>query len=284
MPYVYQPSGGYRRKRTVFKVARSEMPGLRRSGARTGWKSKKRLSQLVKRVVRGQAETKYVADQFDKNQNAALANVFALSALGAGALRFLPMIPRVSQGTDDNDRIGDTISPSGKVKTTLNFAINDDVSGSQQILVTVYYGTTKDRKSWENINPLSTDSFLDNGDGTNGSPTFTRVSAMSPVQKDLVTFKKIQFVLSKAQGRTGGDAGTGNFSANAGRSYRQITLTHAAPKKLKYSVGNDVYPSNYAPGFYVSLAYADGAVPVSEAHLRGLVNVTCRQHMWFKDM
>jgi len=283
MPYVYQPRVPGR-KRTIFKVAKTEMAGLRRSGVRSGWKSKKRLSALVKKVVRGQAETKYVADQYDKNQAAALPNVFSLATLGAGALRFLPMIPRLSQGTDDNERIGDSISPSGKVKTTLNFAINDDVSGSQQILVTIYYGTTKDRKTWENVNPLSTAQFLDNGDGTNGSPTFTRVSAMSPVQKDLVSFKKLQFVLSKAQGTTGGDAGTGNFAANSGRSYRQITLTHAAPKKLKYSVGNDVYPVNYAPGFYISLAYADGAVPVSEAHLNGLVNVTARTHMWFKDM
>lgn len=284
MPYVYQPRSGNRR-RTVFKVAKAEMPALRRGGAtQFGWKSKKRLTTLVKKVVRGQAETKYVADQFDKNSNAALANVFQLTALGVGALRFVPMIPRCVQGVDDNNRIGDVISPSGKVKTTLHFAINDDVVTSHQILVTVYYGVTKDRKSWDNINPLSTAQFLDNGDGTNSSPNISRITAMSPVQRDLVSFKKIQFVLSKATGSTGGDAGGGNAAANAGKSFRTITLTHSPPKKLKYSVQNDVYPVNYAPGFFIQLCYADGAVPESEARINGLVNISCRQHMWFKDM
>lgn len=283
MPYVYQPRVPGR-KRTIFKVARSSMPALRGAGVKTGWKSKSALRKMVTKLVKGQAETKYVADAWDRNANAALPSVWTVGSLGAGAARFLPMIPRCTQGTDDNERIGDTITPSGKVKTTLNFAINDDISGSHQILVTVYYGVTKDRKSWDNQNALSTASFLDNGDGTNTSPTFTRVSGMLPVQKDLVSFKKYQFVLSKAAGTTGGDAGTGNFSANAGKSYRSITLTHSPPKKLKYSVGTDNFPSNYAPGYFISLAYADGAVPHTEAYLNGLVNVTARTHMWFKDM
>lgn len=283
MPYVYQPRVPGR-KRTIFKVARSSMPALRGAGVRSGWKSKTALKKLVKKMVAGQAETKYVADQYNKNAGAALPNVWDVNSLGVGALKFLPMIPQVSQGTDDNERVGDTITPSGKIKTTLNFAINDDVSGSQQILVTIYYGTTKDRKSWESQNPLSTASFLDNGDGTNTGPTYTRVSAMLPTQKDLVTFKKKQFVLSKATGFTGGDAGTGNYAANAGRSYRSITLTAAPPKKLKYSVGNDTYPVNFAPGYFIQLAYADGAVPASGANLDRIVNVTSRNHMWFKDM
>lgn len=283
MPYVYQPRVAGRR-RTIFKVAKAEMPGLRRSGVRFGWKSKKRLNSLVKKIVRGQAETKYVADAYDKNGVAALPAVWNLTALGIGAARFLPMIPRTTQGVDDNNRLGDTISPSGKIKTTLNFAINDDVQVSQQILVTIYYGVTKDRKSWDNQNPLSTAQFLDEGDGTNTSPTFNRQTAMLPVQRDLVSFKKIQFVLSKAVGTTGGDAGTGNAAANAGRSFRAITLTHTPPKKLKYSVQNDTYPSNYAPGFFIQLCYADGALPADAAHLDGIVNVTARTHMWFKDM
>jgi len=282
MPYVYQPRVPGRR-RTIFKVAKSEMPGLRRAGVRHGWRSKKQLAAMVKKVVRGQAETKYVADNYDKNGAQDLPTIWNLTNVGLNVLKFLPMIPRVTQGVDEFERIGDQVSPVGKLKTTLNFAYDDaDLSG-HQIKVEVYYGVCKERHSWENGNPLSTATFLDNGDGTNIAPSQARTSTMLPTDKRLVSFSKRTLILSKTSGTTGGLAGTGNFSANAGRSYKSLTLTHKPPAKLKYLTGTNLYPTNYAPGYYINLSFCDGTA-VAQGDIDKLVNISSRTHMWFKDM
>lgn len=282
MPFVY----GARRARggkKLMRVTKSEARQLRASGMRT-YGNKRSMALAVKRIVRGQAETKYVADNYDKNQVHDLPTVWTINDLGAGVLRFLPMIPRVQQGTDTNERVGDSVSPSGSLKTTLNFAYNDtDVSG-HQIKVEVWYGTCKSRKSWEGQNPLSTANFLDVGDGTNTSPGTVRERTLYPTDKKLVTFKKRTFILSKTAQTTGGDNGDGNFAANAGKSFRAITLYHKPPKKLKYVDGGDEYPSNYAPGYFINLSYANGSQPLNQVTLDKLVNVSSRTHMWFKDM
>lgn len=284
MPYVYQPRVPGR-KRTIFKVAKSEMAGLRRSGVRTGWRRKSRLSALVKKLVRGQAETKYVADNWDKNNAAALPAVWKLTNLQPGAGKFLPMIPRVYQGTDEMNRIGDQITPVGKLRTTLNLAYDDSDLSGHQIKVEIYYGTTKERHSWGAGNPLVSPQFLDNGDGTNVPPGQSRESTMKPIDKRLVTFRKKTIILSKSSGTTGGFGGTSNFSANSGRSYKQVTLTLPCPKKLTYATAGYEYPTNFAPGYFINLSFCDGYLATgTDPSIDSLVNITSRTHMSFKDM
>lgn len=266
-----------------MKVTKSAARAMRAGGLRT-YGSKRSVATAIKQIVRGQAETKYVADNYDSNGARDLPTVWTVNDLGAGVLKFLPMIPRVQQGTDTNERVGDSINPSGSLKTTLNFAFNDaDVSG-HQIKVEVWYGTTKARKSWEGQNPLTTANFLDVGDGTNTSPGTVRERTLYPTDKKIVTFKKRTFILSKTLGTTGGDEGEGNFAANAGKSFRALTLYHKPPKKLKYVDSGDDYPSNYAPGYFINLSYANGVQPANQVTLDKLVNVSSRTHMWFKDM
>lgn len=284
MPYIYQPRGGYGRKRKVFRVTAATAQAMGIPRRRQMRSAPKRLNALIRRVAGRQAETKYVADNYDKNGVLDLPAVWTLTNIGAGALKFLPMIPRIEQGTDENERIGDQVSPVGNCVTTLDFAYNDtDVSG-HQIKVEIWYGTTKERKSWANINPLATDQFLDNGDGTNSSPGVSRELTMLPTDKRLVSFKKRTFILSKTQGTTGGDNGTGNFSANAGPSFKSVKLTCKAPKKLKYRDAAAVYPTNFAPGYFINLSYCDGAIPVPTEVIDRLVNITSRTHLHFKDM
>lgn len=241
------------------------------------------LTTMIKRIVKGQAETKYSADNHDRNSNRDLPSVWTLNDLGAGALRFLPMIPRVQQGTDENERVGDQISPVGSCVTTLQFAyVPEDVSG-HAVKVEIWYGTTKARKSWAQ-NPLSDTAFLDNGDGTNSAPGQNRETTMLPTDKRMVTFKKKTFILSKSTGTTGGMEGTGNASANGGKLYRSIKLYCKSPKKLRYVKADDEYPSNFAPGYFINYSFVNGEVPRTSTGLDGLINVTSRTHLHFKDM
>lgn len=273
----------------VFKLSRNYLAGLKREARSTRprvprkKKAPRALTTMIKRIVRGQAETKYVADNFDRNMNQALPSVWTLNDLGAGALRFLPMIPRTQQGTDENERVGDQISPVGPCVTTLQFAyVPEDVSG-HAVKVEVWYGTTKARKSWAQ-NPLSDTAFLDNGDGTNSAPGQNRETTMLPTDKRMVSFKKKTFILSKTTGSTGGMEGTGNFSANGGKLYRSIKLYCKPPKKLRYIKGDDEYPSNFAPGYFINYSFVNGDIPPTSVGLDGLINVTSRTHLHFKDM
>lgn len=265
-------------------TARSGRRSARASARRPRMVGKKTITNMIKRVAGRMAETKYVADNYDKNGVQNLPAVWNLTNLGAGVLKFLPMIPRVAQGAGENQRVGDQITTSGNVATTLNFAYNDaDLSG-HQIKVEIYYGTTKERKSWHVQNPLVNATFLDNGDGTNVAPSFARQTTMLPTDKRVVSFKKKVIILSKSSGTTGGPNGTSNFSANAGRSFKSVKLVHRPPKKLKYGAGANEYPTNYAPGYFINLSYCDGVLPANQAEIDSLVNITSRTHLHFKDM
>lgn len=267
----------------VFKISSSalEASGKRIRVARKK-KPAKSLITTVKRIIMGQSETKYSADNYDKNGLADLPAVWTLNNVGAGVLKFLPMVPRVNQGTDENERVGDSISPVGRVATTLMFAYDHtDLSGSA-IKVEIWYGTTKARKSWAQ-NPLVSSAFLDNGDGTNSAPGQNREGTLLPTDKRLVTFRKKTFILSKAYGTSGGDGGTSNASANGGKFFRAVKLYHNPPKKLKYGDATDVYPTNYAPGYFINLSYVNGELPASQAVLDSKINITSRTHMHYKD-
>lgn len=241
------------------------------------------FAKKVKAVLAKQSETKYVSDNYDKNSNRALDPVWTLNDIGAGVLKFLPMLPRTSQGVGTFNRIGDVIQPVGKVATTLEFSLSGEDLSGHQIKVEIWYGTSKSRKDWAQ-NPLPTDNFLDQGNGTNTNPSTARTSTMLPADHNLVSFKKKVFILSKTPGTIGGDNGDGNFASNGGKSYRSIKLLHTPPKKLKYALAADNYPDNYAPGYYINLSYVDGEQPQTTAYLQNMVNITSRTHLHFKDM
>lgn len=270
--------------RRVLKVSRyaaGKLAAMNRARVARKKKPAKSLITTVKRIIMGQAETKYAADNHDRNGAADLANVWTLQDIGAGAAKFLPMIPRIEQGTDENNRVGDTINPVGRLCTTLQFAYKaDDLSGSA-IKVEIWYGTTKARKSWED-NPLTADTFLDNGDGTNSSPSLSREGTLLPTDKRMVSFRKKTFILCKSDGNTGG-VGDGLNSANGGKFYRAVRLYHSPPKKLKYTKGDDEYPSNYAPGYFINYTYVNGEA-TSQAEIDSKINISSRTHIHFKDM
>lgn len=274
------------RARTLNRLAQVSARNVLRSAMRKRKTamSVKKVAQIAKRVIRKTAETKYVADNYDKNSLAVLPAVWNLTNVGAGALKFLPMIARLTQGVDEYQRIGDTVVPVGKVMTQLEFSYNDtDISG-HQIKVEIYYGTTKERKSWGANNPLVSNAFLDDGAGGNTAPSFARQTTILPMDKRIVSFKKMTFILSKTSGTIGGPGGTSNYAANGGRSYRTVRLYHTPPKVLKYTAAANEYPNNYAPGFYINLSYVDGVLPANQAEIDSLVNITSRTHLHFQDV
>jgi len=241
------------------------------------------FAKAVKQVLMRNAETKYTSDNYNANGAVALDAVWDLTDVGIGVNRFLPMVPRIGQGAGNHRRDGDMIQPSSRATTNLQFSYNNDDISGHQVKVEVWYGTTKTGKTWQGENPLSTANFLENGDGTNSGPSFARQQTQKPTNKELVSFTKKVFILSKALGTTGGPIGNGNFSANGGKSYHSMSISVPCPKKLKYEDDGTLYPTNFAPGYIINLSYVDGVLPATQAEIDTLVNITSRTHLHFKD-
>jgi len=263
-----RPSGTRKNKSARSSQTRKAMP-----------KTKKALAKVVKAVVRRQVETKYVANDFD-SAGAPHGAVWYPGGSPTTVADFHPAIPQLGQGIGEFQRIGDKVSPVG-MKTTLNFGFNPaDLSGNE-LIVSVYYGVYKSGKTWANANPANSISILNLGTGVNASPTTTRSSLMYPIDTQLVTMKRKVFKLSKTPGLLSATA-MGDVSTSLGQSQKSVTLKFRAPKSLKYNLDTDLYPQNYAPGYYITFCNADGSI-IDPHYADALVNVTSRNHMWYKD-
>lgn len=259
----------------------------RRSAMRRPFMKGASFAKKVLAVVNRQEETKYVATDLNS----------AGTANGAGGVYWnplpqitninsvVPAIPTISQGVTDFERIGQRISPKS-LKVDLTFGMNPTDLSANSIMVVIWYGTSKESKSWVGGSPLSTISFLDNGQGGNQSWGGVRNQLNFPTDPTLNTLKRIVFPLAKSEGlqnQNGSSLVTqGAYSTSAGPSHRHVTLYFQPPKTLIYNKETDLYPTNYAPFYYIGFCNTDGS-PANSVQSETLLNVSSRVHMRYKD-
>jgi len=275
------PRGGGRA--TAVKLgprARMAMRGPRRSTRPKGQFAKRVLD-----VVKRQEETKYVANAYDATGAVLPALWYSLGNITAVG-DFNPALPKLTQGADDYQRVGNKIRPTS-VAVSLKIGLNSLDLSANSLIGVIYYGTSRTEKTWQNNNPLQTAAILDNGDGANASFNGVRYDLTKPLDKKIVNARRITFRLSKTAGIQNfdnGGAGTlqGNFSTSNGLSEKSFMLRFRAPKSLSYQQATSTYPSNYAPWYAVGFCHADGS-PLTAADQQNLVNVNSKCHMYFKD-
>lgn len=250
-------------------------------------KARKNLKALVAKVLKGQSETKYVSNALADNTTPLTANWYApvnLTTVGT----YHPAIPAVTQGVGDFQRIGNKIMPTS-LKTTLNFGYKATDVSCNEIIVTVYYGTTKAGKTWQAGTPIqSPNDLLDNGDGTTGAFTGMKADLLYPINKAMNNAKRIIFRMGKTEGvlmDNGGSGAVANgaYATSNGGSFHSLTLTHKPPKALVYDQTGYQWPSNYAPWYAVSFTRVDDRA-TSNALDNQLLVVSALNHMYFKDV
>lgn len=267
----------------IVKVGRGGRRGLMR---KPRGKKRPTLQQLVVKVVKGQAETKYCSNAYQNNLAPLPANWFAptnLTAIGS----YYPAIPAVNQGVGDFQRVGEKIMPTS-LKTTLNFGYKATDVSCNEIIVVVYYGTTKAGKTWQAGTPIqSANDLLDNGDGTTGAFIGQKSDLLYPINKDMNNAKRLVFRMGKSSGvlMDNGSAAVlnGAFSTSNGTSFAQCTLTFKPPKALYYEAAANLWPSNYAPWYAVSFTRVDDQATSAVLDDKLLV-VSALNHMYFKDV
>lgn len=274
--------------RIVRRVRRGRggrMMTVRPRNARRG-AGRPTLARLVAKVLKGQSETKYVSNALADNTTPLTANWYAPINLAA-ITGFKPALPTVTQGVGDFQRVGNKIMPT-KLYTDLCVGYTALDVSCNEVIVTIYYGTTKAGKTWQGGNPVqSVNDLLDNGDGTTGAFTGLKADLLYPINKAAMNAKRITFRLGKTSGvlNDNGAAAVANgaYATSNGGSFKTVRLNFKPPKALYYDQSAYVWPSNYAPWYAVSFTRVDDFATNNPLDAKR-ISVSSLNHMYFKDV
>lgn len=268
------------------------------------------VKRAIKTIVKGQEETKYIAEQL-------LINQALDQAIHTPGTDMVSLVPKIAEGDQENQRIGRQVRPV-RCRVDIHATFPQTNLGSttiptsqlqaNEIYVVLFILRSKRRHNWTDFS-ASTDwqRLLDDGAGSaapfglNSAAGYTgfwfaNTSLLQyPVNTSEFTVMKRKVVkLVKNQGQM--MDGTPTTSPNMPQSCWSGSFTYKLPT-LKYDDGTDPvrptaepYPTNacvflaagYTPannlsGYYVN---PDGS-PASA--LDDALSLTVRNHVWYKD-
>ena len=265
-------------------VSYRTLAGLRpvRTRRRAPIRASKPLAALVKNIVKGVAETKYVAFSILDQTS----NVITYTINNAAA--WYPVVPPLAIGNGSFQRIGEKVTGI-RGRTDFRFMLNDFGSAgitSQDIYVRIYYGSYKPIKQQVLLGAIDPMSLLDQGDGTTiaWDPMIENPSMMAcmPTQKEVWTLKHKTFKLAKNQGTL--TSGVAIEAPNVRKENYNFSWSwkHKAP--LLYPSGGATavqhQPTNFCPIFAMVAFTATGEALSANPS----ISATIRSHMWYKDV
>ena len=172
-----------------------------------------------------------------------------------------------------------------KLYTDLTVGYQATDISCNEVIVTIYYGTTRAGKTWQASTPIqSAGDLLDNGDGTTSSFSGIKSDLLYPINKAMNNARQITFRLGKSEGllNPSGALLQGAYATSNGGSFKKLRLNFKPPKSLVYDQTTYVWPSNYAPWYAISFTRVDD-IQTSSIDV-GRINVSSLNHMYFKDV
>ena len=205
-------------------------------------------------IVKGAAETKYCSEALLGNGSSSVLSTWTnFSTAITGVAEMYGCLPRVLQGTDECNRIGNSISPT-RCTVKLDMAIGSyNDNDPYDLTVHVFFLTCPQVKQWNNYTAIPITTLLAKGDGTNVSFDGTQFVAQYPVNTaEFRVIKHRSFRMVKGFGQpftapVNTSAGATDGVISPSTQYVRIVQKIPVPKKLKYEANNSVYPTNYAP-------------------------------------
>jgi len=205
-------------------------------------------------VIKGDSETKYVAEPLrNMSTGNTLATYTAFSTAITGVAEIYAALPRVHQGVDEHERIGDVISPTSCTIhldiTSPSFGQNDAKDKTLHVFV-LQCTSVKDLMNYSAV-PIT--ALLEDGQGGNTGFDGSSLRAMYPVNRknfQVLKHKKVRLVkgFGKPNGSSATDpAGLTDSVISPSASYKHMSIRVKCPKKLKYSAHGQRYPTNFAP-------------------------------------
>lgn len=246
----------------------------------------KGLTKLIKTVVQGQEETKYVAEPVRScNGLSSLGTFGGFSSAITGIGEIYAAIPRTLQGLDDHQRIGNTIKPTRvNIKLDICTKVWND-NGSRDRQVHVFLLTAKSVKALDNYSAIPITQLLDKGDGTNVSFDGTSFHAQMPVNKSEFTVLKHMSTrmvsgFGQSNSTTSATAGGTDGVISPSHQYAHLNLKVKIPGTFKYDRASQTYPTNYAP--FLVIGFTNNNSDVRSAPL-DYVQVLGQVQMYYKD-
>lgn len=247
-------------------------------------KSMSQIRAIVNDSVKRHGETKYRAE----NIVPVPVNVPSGQAIPANCAR---MMPRLTQGVDDFQRIGNRIQPT-HAKTRFNLNLVNPQSQLVDLTVHLAIFTVKGAFTDTAVAALPGNDFLRVGDGTNvdptgpaGVPPISTIDMLNfvnnyPVNNERYNLKKWhKFIFKKGPNDGNGPVGTPNAPPTVlGAKMHQEFIYNWKPPTLKYDNNAAVLPTNHYPVYLIWATNNDGSALVANA-----VGFTVRTELFFKD-
>lgn len=201
----------------------------------------------MKALVRAPAERKYVSETLLGNgvaSNLGTWTDFSTAITSVGEIYYC--LPRTLQGTDECNRIGNSISPTS-CRVKLDITTEPSTNDSFDYTVHVFFMTCPQVKSMNNYTAIPILTMMAKGDGTNVPFDGTQIVAQYPINTaEFKVIKHRKFRLMKGFGQAVSPAALDAVNSQTSQYY-QINQRIPLPKKLKYEANNSVYPTNAAP-------------------------------------
>lgn len=218
----------------------------------------KSVRAIAKSVIRKEAETKFVSLRQDLSFNSSISSASECYAL----------MPPISQGSDDYQRIGDRVSGrtlyiKGHINYNSNFldtpGVNNYVPPST---VRILILSQKNIKSNLQLTTPGVDVahlLKDNvATGTGRSYTGGMTDNLAPINKDLFKVHLDKKVKMNCVYQNSDGTGTGGW---VGQKTAYFTCRIKLPAKLFYDDTNGDVPNNFAPFFCLGGVNDDGSSP-----------------------
>lgn len=264
----------------------------------------KPVKKAVEQMINKTRETKYVSEVatgVDGPVNI-YGDVWPQGVGGPpnGNPQLWTLIPSLSEGTTDFERIGTRVQPTRHlvdldIKFNHSTGYNSEPINSMAWDLTchVWYGYARRYKNNDDVNAnkvIIVENMLE--DGQTGLPYRWQGGEndqMLAINNDYVVLKHKKFRMYKPQGQANAAIGTANIGTPQVIGKR-MRLTLKPPKALVYNEGTD-FPENYCPFVIIGYQHNDASqaantyvsgtfgTPLNSPALEAVV----RSHLYFKD-
>lgn len=271
MPMITRLGSGRGRRVNYVKLA-----GMKTRKPRISKPAAKAVKKIVKRVMSAETETKHASLAMNQTFNGTISS----------SSECYTIIPTVTQGVDDWQRVGDRIRP--KYIYVKGYVQYDVSSGGNQYLPPatcrlLVLSQKNVKASVEIPTRIDTSHLLkDNlATGVGRAYTGTVIDNLAPINKELFTVhmdKKVKFNWQNKKGTDGIDPTVEWQTGNDRTKY--FTLRLKCPKSLTYDTNTGDTPNNFAPFFCFGAVNDDASGPWT---LTAPFRVVYLSTMYFED-
>jgi len=236
----------------------------------------------VKQHLKNMGETKYRAENI-------IPAPIGVPAGQAVPLNCARMLPTLTQGVDDYQRVGNRIRPV-RAKTQWNLNIFNPIGPLLDLTVNLVIFTVKGATTNTAVGAIPGGDFLRVGDGTNvdpvGPPGITDINMLNFVNNYVVNQERYtlhkwhRILFKKGPNDANGAVGVANAPPTVlgAKLHRKITYNWKPPQ-LKYDNNAATLPTNHYPVYLIWATNNDGTALVANS-----IGFTCRTELLFKDL